>query len=53
LTVSIGVAVRDAGVANVDAMVERADAAQYRAKSEGRNRVAVWRCEAAVAATAR
>jgi len=53
LTVSIGVAVRDAGVANVDAMVERADAAQYRAKSEGRNRVAVWRCEAAVATTAR
>lgn len=53
LTVSIGVAVRDAGAASVDAMVEHADAAQYRAKSEGRNRVAVWQREAFVAATAR
>jgi diguanylate cyclase (GGDEF)-like protein len=53
LTVSIGVAVRDASVISVDAMVEHADAAQYRAKSEGRNRVAVWQREAFVAATAR
>ena len=53
LTVSIGVTVRDAGVASVDALVEHADAAQYRAKSEGRNRVAVWQREAFVAAVAR
>ena len=43
LTVSIGVALRDAGVSSVDALVQHADAAQYGAKSEGRNRVVVWR----------
>ncbi len=43
LTVSIGVAVRDASVLSVDALVQHADAAQYGAKSEGRNRVVVWR----------
>ncbi len=42
-TVSIGVASRDAGVAGFDALVEYADAAQYRAKAAGRNRVVVWR----------
>lgn len=53
LTVSIGVAVRDGGEGGVDALVEHADAAQYRAKAEGRNRVVVWRREALVAVPAR
>jgi diguanylate cyclase (GGDEF)-like protein len=52
LTVSIGVAVRDASIPDVEALVEHADAAQYRAKSEGRNRVAVWQRDALVPATA-
>jgi diguanylate cyclase (GGDEF)-like protein len=52
LTVSIGVAVRDASVPDVEALVEHADAAQYRAKSEGRNRVAVWQRDTLVPATA-
>lgn len=42
-TVSVGVALRDTSVAGVDALVQRADAAQYRAKAEGRNRVVAWR----------
>lgn len=41
LTVSIGVAVRDAACPDVEALVDNADMAQYRAKAEGRNRVAV------------
>lgn len=41
-TVSIGVAVRDATTASVEALVEHADAAQYRAKAEGRNRSVVF-----------
>ncbi|HEU0277708.1 MAG TPA: diguanylate cyclase [Rhodanobacteraceae bacterium] len=41
-TLSIGVALREASMANVDALVECADAAQYRAKGAGRNRVEVW-----------
>ena len=42
-TVSVGVAVRDTLVADLDELVEHADAAQYRAKADGRNRVVVWR----------
>lgn len=53
LTVSVGVAVRETGIASVDAMVEHADAAQYLAKSEGRNRVAVWQRETVAVAVAR
>jgi diguanylate cyclase (GGDEF)-like protein len=45
-TVSIGVATRDTMVGDVEELVELADAAQYRAKSEGRDRVVVWRREA-------
>jgi diguanylate cyclase (GGDEF)-like protein len=41
-TVSIGVALRDGRMASVDTLVECADAAQYRAKDAGRNRVEVW-----------
>ncbi|WHZ19331.1 MAG: diguanylate cyclase/phosphodiesterase (GGDEF & EAL domains) with PAS/PAC sensor(s) [Rhodanobacteraceae bacterium] len=52
-TVSVGVALREASVANVDALVQRADAAQYRAKAEGRNRVVVWRSGLADAPLAR
>jgi diguanylate cyclase (GGDEF)-like protein len=52
LTVSIGVAMRGAGAGSADALVEQADAAQYRAKSEGRNRVAVWQREALAVAPA-
>ncbi|HEX5487990.1 MAG TPA: diguanylate cyclase [Rhodanobacteraceae bacterium] len=46
LTVSIGVALRDASMADVETLVGCADAAQYRAKAEGRNRVVVYRREA-------
>ncbi|MBN8736952.1 MAG: diguanylate cyclase [Xanthomonadales bacterium] len=53
LTVSIGVAVRGAATPDVDSLVDRADTAQYRAKAEGRNRVVVWRGDAAVAAHVR
>ncbi|MBS0382624.1 MAG: diguanylate cyclase [Proteobacteria bacterium] len=42
-TVSIGVAVRDTLITNLDVLVQCADAAQYRAKAEGRNRVVLWR----------
>lgn len=38
LTVSIGIAMYNAGYANYSDMVEAADQAMYRAKSEGRNR---------------
>ncbi|TAN03726.1 MAG: diguanylate cyclase [Rhodanobacteraceae bacterium] len=48
LTVSIGVASREAAIDSADVLVECADAAQYRAKAEGRNRVVVWRREAFV-----
>ena len=41
-TVSIGVATMDAVVDGVDALIERADLAMYRAKAAGRNRVERW-----------
>jgi len=53
LTVSVGVAVRGKATPDVEALVEHADTAQYRAKAEGRNRVVVWRGETAAAAPAR
>jgi diguanylate cyclase (GGDEF)-like protein len=46
LTVSIGVAMRDASTASAEELVRCADAAQYQAKAEGRNRVVVYRREA-------
>jgi diguanylate cyclase (GGDEF)-like protein len=52
ITVSIGVAVRDATVGDAEELVQLADVAQYRAKAEGRNRVVVWRREAFAPATA-
>ena len=52
-TVSIGVAVRGKTTSDVEALVEHADAAQYRAKAEGRNRVVVWRRESFALAVAR
>jgi len=42
-TVSIGVAVMDADVADINGLMNRADAAMYAAKSNGRNRVERWR----------
>ncbi len=43
LTVSIGVAVRDASTESPEELLEQADAAQYQAKADGRNRVVAWR----------
>ena len=54
-TVSIGVATMDVGVDSVEAFIERADLAMYRAKAAGRNRVERWQpglLPAAVAASA-
>ena len=41
-TVSAGVASMEADVANVDALLQRADTAMYAAKDSGRNRVVCW-----------
>jgi two-component system, cell cycle response regulator len=40
LTISVGVAVRDASMEDVDALIKRADQGAYRAKQRGRNLVA-------------
>lgn len=45
LTVSIGVAVMDADTPSPETLVECADAAQYRAKALGRNRVVLYQRE--------
>ncbi|CAN5906489.1 hypothetical protein BH11PSE8_BH11PSE8_33580 [soil metagenome] len=42
-TVSAGVATMEDGVAGVDELIQRADAAMYAAKANGRNRVERWR----------
>ena len=42
-TVSAGVATMEDGVADVDELIQRADAAMYAAKANGRNRVERWR----------
>ena len=42
-TVSIGAATATDVVTNIDALIARADAALYRAKREGRNRVRTCR----------
>jgi diguanylate cyclase (GGDEF)-like protein len=41
-TVSIGVATMDASVADLEALVSRADQAMYAAKRQGRNRAVRW-----------
>ncbi len=40
MSISVGVAQRDSGMADADAMVKRADQAAYVAKAQGRNQVA-------------
>ena len=42
ITVSLGVATWDAGIASEDILIARADTALYRAKTNGRNRVESW-----------
>jgi diguanylate cyclase (GGDEF)-like protein len=42
ITVSVGVAQMAPDVPNLDALIERADQALYRAKDMGRNRIALW-----------
>ncbi len=39
VTISVGLAVLDAGTGDKDALIRRADAALYRSKAEGRNKV--------------
>ncbi len=48
LSVSIGVALREEGTPSVEALVDYADQAQYRAKTGGRNRVFEYGAGAAV-----
>ncbi|MCY7308077.1 MAG: diguanylate cyclase [Rhodoferax sp.] len=44
-TVSAGVAAMEPGVAGLDELIKRADAAMYLAKANGRNRVERWRAD--------
>jgi len=44
-TVSAGVAAMESGVAGLDELIKRADAAMYSAKANGRNRVERWRAD--------
>lgn len=45
VTASFGVSALDLSTRNVDSLIERADAACYQAKAEGRNRVVGWRAK--------
>ena len=51
-TVSAGVAAMEAGEADIDELLKRADAALYQAKAHGRNRAESWRTTPARAAEA-
>jgi hypothetical protein len=52
LTTSVGITIATSGEADLDAVLARADAALYRAKTDGRNCIRIMLADAGAAATA-